>query len=76
MRAFELLVVGDHVRAGALLPLEAIGTVAIELRSGRIESQEYLLARFVTGLVDRRQNQIESLGAGFEVGSEATFVAD
>src|SRR5439155_18052206 len=41
-----------------------------------IEREENLLSSFVSSLVDCTQNQVQRVGAGSEIGSEAAFVAD
>ncbi len=52
----------------------ALGVV--KLGSGRIERDENLLAKFVTGFFDRRRNRFERVLGGIELWREPAFVAD
>ncbi len=48
----------------------------IELAAGRVESQQYLVARHVAGALDRIEHEVEGLRIGFGIRREAAFVTD
>ena len=52
-----------------------LGFCVIKLRSRRIHSNHYLLARFVTGYFNRLQNHFNGFYIGFKVGCKSTFIA-
>ena len=48
----------------------------VEFGGGQVERDHDLLARFIAGLLDRFEDQIEGLAVAPEIGREAPFVAD
>src|ERR1700738_475880 len=53
-----------------------VASVAKELARGRVARDRDISAGLVPGLLDRLDKQVERLLVGFQLGSEASFVAD
>ena len=68
-----------HQRGGVdLLAVDGIPLLlgVVELRGGRVQGDEGLLARLVAGLADGLDDHVEGLLVALQVGSETAFVAD
>ncbi len=72
----QLRVVGGQLAGAVALALEGVDPVVVELGGGHVEGERDVLARGVTGLLDRLDDQVERLAVGRQVGREAALVAE
>ncbi len=68
----------DHFVARKLLAVDRVlpGRAVVELGGGSVECDPDLFARFVTGLIDCLEDDIECFLVALQVGCESPFVAD